>query len=156
MAEQKTKPTGVSVESFLNQVANAQERADAFTVLAMMKDVTGMEPRMWGPSIVGFGEYHYKYASGHEGDCCLIGFSPRKGQMSLYITPGFEKFKTYLKKLGKHKTGKVCLYIKKLADVDLAVLREMIEVGFSMAQQPELQNQRAAPVKKPRRKKKST
>jgi hypothetical protein len=156
MAEQKTKPTTVNVESFLNQVANAQEREDAFTILAMMKDVTGMEPRMWGPSIVGFGEYHYKYASGHEGDCCLIGFSPRKGQMSLYITPGFEKFKTYLKKLGKHKTGKVCLYIKKLADVDLAVLREMIEVGFSMAQQPELQNQRAAPVKKPRRKKKST
>ncbi|MBI3824314.1 MAG: DUF1801 domain-containing protein [Planctomycetes bacterium] len=152
MAELKTKKTNVSVEGFLKKVAIPQEREDAFTILAMMKDITGLEPKMWGPSIVGFGEYHYKYASGHEGDCARIGFSPRKGQMSLYFMPGVCKFDDYLKRLGKHKTGKACLYIKKLADVDLAVLREMIEVGYAMICEPAQQNQRAAPAKKSRKK----
>ena len=152
MAEQKTKPTTVSVESFLKKVADEQQREDAFAILALMKDLTGLEPKMWGPSIVGFGEYHYKYASGHEGDCCLIGFSPRKGNLSLYFIPGLERFEAQLKKLGKYKTGKACLYIKKLADVDCAVLREMIQAGFAMMSQKAQQNERAAPAKKPRKK----
>lgn len=130
MAELKTKPTAVSVESFLDKVADAQQREDSFKVLAMMKEITGLKPKMWGPSIIGFGEYHYKYASGHEGDCCLTGFSPRKGSLSLYIMPGFERYTHLLKRLGKHKTGKSCLYVKRLADIDVAVLREMIETGL--------------------------
>ena len=152
MAEQKTKKTNVSVESFLKNVADEQQREDAFAILALIKELTGLEPKMWGPSIVGFGEYHYKYASGHEGDCCLIGFSPRKGNMSLYFMPGLERFEALLKKLGKYKTGKACLYIKKLADVDTAVLREMIQMGFAMMSQKVQQNERAAPAKKPRKK----
>lgn len=152
MAEQKTKPTAVSVASFLNAVADEQQREDAFAILALMKELTGLEPKMWGPSIVGFGEYHYKYASGHEGDCCLIGFSPRKGNLSLYFTPGLERFEAQLKRLGKFKTGKACLYIKRLTDVDLVVLREMIQAGFAMISQPSQQNERAAPAKKPRKK----
>lgn len=152
MAEQKTKKTGVSVEAFLKKGADEQQREDAFAILALMKELTGLEPKMWGPSIVGFGEYHYKYASGHEGDCCLIGFSPRKGNLSLYFMPGLERFEAQLKRLGKYKTGKACLYIKKLADVDLAVLREMIQAGFAMMSQKVQQNERAAPAKKPRKK----
>ncbi len=152
MAEQKTKPTAVSVDAFLKKVADAQQREDAFKIVDLMKDITGLEPKMWGPSIVGFGQYHYKYASGHEGDCCLIGFSPRKGQMSLYFMPGLERFESHLKKLGKYKTGKACLYIKKLADIDLAVLREMIEIGFAMMSEKTQQNERAAPAKKGKKK----
>ena len=152
MAEQKTKPTAVSVEVFLKKIADAQMREDAFAILEMMKDITGLEPRMWGPSIVGFGEYHYKYASGHEGDCCLIGFSPRKGAMSLYFMPGLVRFEKHLKKLGRYKTGKACLYIKKIADIDVAGLREMIEIGFAMMSDKVQQNQRAAPAKKARKK----
>ncbi len=152
MAELKTKPTAVSVESFLNKLADASQRADSFKLVEMMKEITGLEPKMWGPSIVGFGAYHYRYASGHEGDCALIGFSPRKGQMALYFLPGLVRFETYLKKLGKCKTGKACLYIKKLADVDVAVLREMIQVGVAMMQKPAQQNQRAAPAQKSRKK----
>jgi hypothetical protein len=152
MAAQKTKPIAVSVDGFLNEVADATQREDAFAVLAMMKEITGLEPKMWGPTNVGFGEYHYKYASGHEGDCCLIGFSPRKGNTSLYFMPGLVRFEAYLKKLGKYKTGKACLYIKKLADIDLAVLREMVEAGFAMMQNPKQKNERAAPAKRPGKK----
>jgi hypothetical protein len=127
MAELKTKPTNVSVEAFLNNVADSQQREDAYRVLKMMKEVTGEPPRMWGPSIVGFGKYHYVYASGHEGDMCVTGFSPRKGALVLYFMAGLqERFADQLKKLGKFKAGKGCLYIKKLADVDLDVLRDMI------------------------------
>jgi Domain of unknown function (DU1801) len=130
MAELKTKKTAVSVESFLNKVANAQQRADAFVILEMMTEITGAKPHMWGPSIVGFGEYHYVYDSGHEGDCCLTGFSPRKSALTLYFNAGFfEKAGPMLKKLGKYKTSKGCMYIKKLADVDRAVLRELIEIN---------------------------
>ena len=152
MAEQKTKPTKVSVDGFLNKLADAGQREDAFTILKMMRKITGLEPKMWGPSIVGFGEYHYKYESGHEGDCALIGFSPRKGQMSLYFLPGLVRFEKYLEKLGKHKTGKACLYIKKLADVDLDVLREMMEIAFAQMGEPAQQYKRAEPVKKSRKK----
>src|SRR5579871_6178212 len=131
MAEQKTKKTEASVESFLNGVESEQQREDAFAILAMMKDVTRLEPKMWGPSMIGFGEYHYKYETGHEGDIFRVGFSPRKGKMSLFLMPGGpERCAALLKRLGKHKAAKGCLYINKLADVDEAVLRELIAFAF--------------------------
>ena len=152
MAEPKTKPTEVSVDSFLNGVADAQQRADALRVLEIMKEVTGKPPRMWGPTMVGFGEYHYVYASGHEGDTFLTGFSPRKGALTLYFMAGLEeRFAAQLKKLGKVKTSKGCLYIKKLADVDLAVLREMIQANVvHLAGMPK-SPPKPAPAKKGRR-----
>ena len=154
MAETKTKPTDVSVDSFLYGVANAQQREDSFKILVLMKEITGLAPRMWGPSMVGFGEYHYKYDSGHEGDCFQMGFSPRKGKMSLYFTSELARFATQLKKLGKHKTGKSCLYINKLADVDETVLREMIETAYGELLKKQAQpKKRAEPAKKPPRKK---
>jgi hypothetical protein len=132
MAEPKTKPTEADVDSFLNGVADARQRADAFRVLEIMKEITGKPPRMWGPTMVGFGQYHYVYASGHEGDTFLTGFSPRKGALTLYFTGCLEeRFADQLAKLGKVKTGKGCLYIKSLADVDLAVLREMIRANVA-------------------------
>ena len=153
MAEQKIKPTKVSVASFLKKVADPQQRADSMTILKLMKDATGLEPTMWGPSMIGFGTYHYKYASGHEGDCFLMGFSPRKGQMSLYFMPGLHRFQDYLKKLGKYTTGKSCLYIKKLADVDVNVLNEMIEVGFTkMCDTVQVKQREAAQKKAAKRK----
>ena len=148
MAEPKTKITEVSPLSFLNAIDNAQQRDDSFKLLAIMKEITGLEPKMWGPSIVGFGEYHYVYDSGHEGDCCLVGFSPRKGKMSLYIMPGgVAPFAAQLKQLGKHKAGKGCLYINKLADVNEAVLRQIITVAFQESAKQGQHNQRAAPAK---------
>lgn len=127
MPEQKTKPTPQSVTQFLNQVEDEQKREDSFELVEMMEKVTGQKPVMWGASIVGFGQYHYKYASGHEGDSCLTGFSPRKQSISVYITAGFKESQDLLKKLGKYKTSVGCLYIKKLADVDRAVLEKLIE-----------------------------
>lgn len=127
MAELKTKQTEKSVEKFLNSVKDARQREDSFTVLKMMQQVTKAEPKMWGPSIVGFGSYHYKYASGHEGDCALTGFSPRKGNLTLYIMSGFDEKSDKMKKLGKFKTGKCCLYIKKLEDVDMKVLKDLVK-----------------------------
>jgi Domain of unknown function (DU1801) len=132
MAEQKTKPTEASVETFLNGVTDKEQREDALKLLKLMKVATGMQPRMWGTSMIGFGECHYVYASGHEGDIFLTGFSPRKGKLTLYLMAGLDqRFAEQLKKLGKVKTGKGCLYIKKLADVDLAVLREMIKMNVA-------------------------
>jgi hypothetical protein len=125
-AELKTKKTGASVKDFLNSVPNERKRKDSFAVLKLMQEVTGTRPAMWGPSIVGFGKYHYKYASGHEGDMPLAGFSPRKQALTLYITAGFDGYGELLGKLGKFKTGKACLYINKLEDVDLATLKEMV------------------------------
>ncbi len=133
MAEQKTKQTGASVDAFLNAVANEQQRADSFRILEMMREITGQTPRMWGPTMVGFGEFHYVYDSGHEGDIFLTGFSPRKNALTLYFMAGLDqRFSAQLKKLGKAKASKGCLYIKKLADVDLNVLQEMIRanVGY--------------------------
>jgi hypothetical protein len=152
MAELKTKQTSVNVECFLNKVGDSRKREDSFTILRMMKDVTGLEPKMWGPSMVGFGFYHYKYDSGHEGDCFMMGFSPRKSALTLYITSDLGRFEAMLKKLGKHKTGKSCLYIKKLADVDVTVLRKMMETGFAMISKTAQQNKRATPLKKARKK----
>lgn len=153
MAELKTKKTAVSVESFLNGVADLQQRDDAFRLLAIMKEVTGTEPAMWGPSIVGFGAYHYKYASGHEGDCCLSGFSPRKGTLTIYCMGGMDCLAGLLKKLGKHKASKGCLYVKKLEDIDLDVLREIIRANIKSLQEIYDANANAAAAKKSRKKK---
>jgi hypothetical protein len=125
-AEVKTKVNEASVEGFLNSVADEQARKDSFEILKMMKQVTKEEPKMWGASIVGFGSYHYKGASGREGDWMLIGFSPRKQNLTLYLMHGFEVHQDLLKKLGKHKTSMGCLYIKKLEDVDKKVLKELV------------------------------
>jgi hypothetical protein len=128
MAEPKTKPTEQSVESFLDKVADEQVRDDCFSLIKLMKSVTGFPPKMWGPAIVGFGKYHYKYESGHEGDSCLAGFSPRKQNITLYVMPGFSnENEGLMKKLGKHKAGKGCLYIKKLEDVDTGVLEKLVK-----------------------------
>jgi uncharacterized protein DUF1801 len=128
MTEIKTKATEISVESFLDSKApDGPLRKDCNTLIRIMKKVTGSAPKMWGPSIIGFGKYHYKYESGHEGDMCLTGFSPRKPNISLYVMAGLPGQEELLKKLGKHKASKGCLYIKKLEDVDLAVLESIIK-----------------------------
>ena len=126
MAEMKTKVNDASVEGFLNKVEDEQKRKDSFEIVQMMKQATKEEPKMWGPAIIGFGSYHYKYESGREGDMPIIGFSPRKQNLTLYVGLGDDSENPLLKKLGKHTTGKVCLYIKKLADVDRTVLQELI------------------------------
>jgi hypothetical protein len=126
VSEPKTKPTGVSVESHIAAVANEEHRNDAQALVALMRRVTKQEPRMWGPTIVGFGSYHYKYASGHEGDSALTGFAARGSELVVYIAPDFEGRDALLAKLGKHKTGKVCVYIRRLANVDLKVLETLV------------------------------
>jgi len=126
MAELKTKPNQSSVLDFLNSVENEKKRADSFAILDLMRVVTGVEPIMWGDSIIGFGTYHYKYASGREADWFLTGFSPRKQSLTLYIMSGFSEYDQLLSKLGKHKTGKSCLYINKLGDVNMGVLRDLV------------------------------
>lgn len=127
MAELKTQPTDASVEDFLNSIHDEKKRQDSFTILELMREVTQTEPKLWGASLVGFGRYHYRYASGHAGDSFLTGFSPRKQNLTLYIMAGFDQYAELLAKLGKYKTGKACLYIKKIEDVDLEVLKELIE-----------------------------
>jgi Domain of unknown function (DU1801) len=124
-AEIKTKSTEVSVADFLEAVPDPQRRADAKTIRALFERLTGEPAKMWGPTIIGFGSYHYKYDSGHEGVMCRMGFSPRKAEQVLYVLTGFAGQEALLARLGKHKTGKVCLYIKKLPDVDEAVLEEI-------------------------------
>jgi hypothetical protein len=126
MAELKTTPNEQSVEEFLNSVADEKKRQDCLAVLDLMKKATGAEPKMWGSSIVGFGEYHYKYESGREGDWFLTGFSPRKQNLTLYIMAGFTRYDELMAQLGKYKTGKSCLYIKKLEDVNMDVLRKLV------------------------------
>ena len=127
MADLKTKRNKGDVEAFLNSVADEKKRQDSFTILDFMKKVTGMEPEMWGDSIIGFGSYHYKYASGREGDWFLTGFSPRVQNLTLYIMAGFDNYDQLLGKLGKYSTGKSCLYIKRIEDVDMDVLKELVE-----------------------------
>ena len=134
MAEAKTKPTEGSVDDFLAGVANPVRRADGQALRTMMERVTGEPAVMWGPSIVGFGTYHYRYDSGHEGDAPRAGFSPRSANLVLYVG-GFPEYQALLAKLGKHKTSKACLYINKLADVDLAVLRRIVEGGLAQVRQ---------------------
>jgi hypothetical protein len=125
MAELKTKPNEASVEDFLAKTDD-DTRKDCYTLIGLMEKVTGEKAKMWGPAIVGFGQYHYKYASGHEGDICKVGFSPRKGNLSLYVLAGAEGQSALLAELGKHKAGKGCLYVKKLSDIKLDVLESMI------------------------------
>lgn len=131
MAENKTQPTNASVDDFLNQVESLKKREDAFRIKQIMEEVTGEKAVMWGPSIVGFGQYHYKYESGREGDFLIVGFSPRKTSLSLYLLGCMEtSFEELFSKLGKHKTGSSCLYINKLSDVDEQVLRELIKKSY--------------------------
>ncbi len=125
MAETKTKPTDVSVDAFLDAVSHPGRRADGHALRTMMERVTGEPAVMWGPSIVGFGFSHYRYASGHEGDMCRVGYSPRSANLVLY-TGGFPEYDALLSKLGKHKRSKACLYVNRLADVDLPVLEEIV------------------------------
>ncbi len=128
MYEAKTKPTAASVAAYLDAIDDDARRQDCKALVALMKRVTGNAPRMWGASIVGFGSYHYRYASGHEGDSCVVGFSSRKGDISVYLLAGYEDAgtKDLLSRLGKHRTGKACLYIKRLADVQLPVLEQLV------------------------------
>lgn len=126
MAETKTRPTQMRVADFIDAAPDAVRREDAKTLVALMSRITGEEPVMWGPSIIGFGSFHYRYESGHEGDACRLGFSPRKAELVLYVLNGSPEQEAQLARLGKHKTGKACLYIRKLADVDMAVLEEII------------------------------
>ena len=126
MAEQKTKPTTQSVEQFLEKIGDKTKRDDCFALAKLMKRITGAPPKMWGAGIVGFRHYHYKYESGHEGDSCLTGFAPRSQNIALYVMLGAGISADQLKKLGKHKASKGCLYIRKLADVDTAVLEAII------------------------------
>ena len=126
MAELKTKVNDASVDKFLNNVKDKSVRDDCYKILEIMKKAPRAEPKMWGTSIIGFGSYHYKYASGREGDWMLTGFSPRKQNLTLYIMPGFDEYDDLLEKLGKHTTGKSCLYIKRLEDVDMKVLKDLV------------------------------
>ena len=125
MAELKTKVNDASVDKFLQSFPEDRQK-DCYAVLEIMKKATKQEPKMWGTSIIGFGDYHYKYESGREGDFFITGFSPRKQNLTLYINSGFAEYGSLLEKLGKHSTGKSCLYIKKLDDVDTKVLKELV------------------------------
>jgi len=127
MAELKTKLTDASVTDYLNAIENEQVRIDCFVILEIMQDATKAMPQMWGDSIVGFGTYHYVYASGREGDWPLIGFSPRKQNITIYIMAGFVQYEELLGKLGKHTRSKSCLYIKRLSDIHLPILVELIQ-----------------------------
>lgn len=126
MSELKTKPTEQSAREFLGKVSDEGRRKDCLVVLKLMKEATGANPTMWGSGIVGFGRYGYRYESGREGEWPVISFSPRKNDLTLYIMPGFDRFRDLMARLGKYKTGKSCLYIKKLSDVDLDILKDLI------------------------------
>jgi hypothetical protein len=123
----KTVATPADVAAFVERVENPERRADARVLIELMSRLTGAPATMWGPSIIGFGRYHYRYDSGHEGDMCVAGFSPRKAELVVYLMPGFADRTEQLARLGRHRTGKSCLYLKRLADVDLGVLEEMIQ-----------------------------
>jgi hypothetical protein len=137
MAEIKTRPTAVSVDAFLDGVANPARRADGQALRTMMERVTGEPAVLWGPSIVGFGRYHYRYASGHEGAMCRVGFSPRTAKLALYVG-GFPEYEALLATLGKHTRAKACLYLTKLADVDPAVLEEIARRSYAASQDIDL------------------
>lgn len=130
MSLNKTRPNTTSITSFLDSVEDEIQRKDSYTLISIMKEITREEPVMWGPSIIGFGSYHYKYDSGREGDMLITGFSPRKQNLSLYIMAGFAKYEELMQKLGKHKTGKSCLYIKRLSEINRDVLTELIKASY--------------------------
>ncbi|MFN8497884.1 MAG: DUF1801 domain-containing protein [Anaerolineae bacterium] len=127
MPDQKTKPTAEDVETFLNGIAEEKKRRSCFLLLQIMREITDTEPELWAGGMVGFGRYHYRYPSGHQGDTFLVGFAPRKDNLALYVLSGFQTQEELLKKLGKHKAGKGCLYIKSTDDVDVPTLRSLIE-----------------------------
>ena len=129
MSELKTKLTQASVDDFLNAIPDAQIRQDCWAIVEIMQEATQAPPQMWGASIVGFGSYHYKYASGREADWMLTGFAPRKQNITLYIMAGFEPYDQMLAQLGKHTCGKSCLYIKRLADIDLPTLKQLVHAS---------------------------
>lgn len=131
MSENKTRPTEVTVEDFIASVDHERKREEAKVLDALFREVTGWKPVMWGPSLIGYGSYHYVYDSGREGDMLATGFSPRKAKHSLYIMPGYENYSEILDRLGKCSMGKSCLYVNKLADIDLDVLAELIKTGLS-------------------------
>lgn len=131
MAELKTKQTEASVEEYLDAIEDPKRRADCVALSGLLKKVTKFEPRMWGPSIVGFGSYHYRYETGHEGDAALVGFSSRKPEIVVYIADAFESREELLQQLGKHRTGKVCLYIKRLSDIDAGVLEKLVKASVA-------------------------
>ena len=122
----KTTETAGSVSEFIDAVPDEQRKKDALAIIKIMKEQSGFEPKMWGPSIIGFGSYHYKYESGHEGDAPLVGFSPRKSEFALYLTSNFDGKGDLLKQFGKHRTGKACIYIKKLEDINIEILKKMV------------------------------
>jgi hypothetical protein len=126
MSEPKTKPTPASVDAFIDAIADEARRSDCREVIRLMSRITGKPPVLWGSSIIGFDTYHYAYASGHSGDWPIVGFSPRKNDLTLYIMSGFDRYDDLMLQLGKHKTGKSCLYLKKLSDVDAEVLEDLI------------------------------
>nr|WP_191276489.1 DUF1801 domain-containing protein [Neobacillus kokaensis] len=133
--QQKTKETDRSVVEFIGSVENPKKREDAYTLVDIFTEATGYEARMWGASIIGFGSYHYKYESGHEGDAPLVGFSPRKAKISLYFAPGDPNREDLLKDFGKHTTGKGCIYINKMADIDITVLKKLISQSVQFLQE---------------------
>lgn len=130
MAELKTKENNASVSAFLNSIEDDQKRKDCKAINKMMKAITGKKPKMWGDSIVGFDTYHYKYDSGREGDWFITGFSPRKQNITVYVMSGFPRHQELVDQLGKYKTGKSCLYFKKLSDINVEVLEELVEASF--------------------------
>jgi hypothetical protein len=148
----KTKPTEVSAESHIAAIANEEQRKNAQTLVALMRRVTKQEPKMWGPSIVGFGSYHYKYASGHQGDSALAGFAVRGRELVVYIAPGFEGRDVLLTKLGKHRIGKVCVYIRRLADINLKVLEALVarSIADTKRRYPQAIKTTPSPVLQPR------
>lgn len=135
MAEAKFKPGTEDVITYIEKIDDEIKRDDSYTLIKLMKKLTKHEPVLWAGSIIAFGKVHYKYASGHEGDTCLAGFSPRKQQFSIYLTCDLQQYSDYLARLGKHKTGKGCLYVKRLSDINIDVLEEMIRKTVSDAKQ---------------------
>lgn len=135
MYELKTKETENSVIEFIEAVDSPKKREDAYKLLDIFTETTGFPAKMWGPSIIGFGSYHYKYATGHEGDAPLVGFSPRKAKISLYFAPGEPKREELLQRFGKHTTGKACVYVNKVADIDVEVLKELIVESVKFLQE---------------------
>lgn len=135
MYKLKTQPTDSSVVAFIESVESEKKQEDAFKLLDIFTETTGMEPKIWGESIIGFGSYHYKYESGHEGDAALVGFSPRKARFSLYFATGDEKREELLKDFGKHKTGKACVYVNKLDDIDVDVLKKLIHQSIDFLEE---------------------
>jgi hypothetical protein len=157
MAELKTKKTDASVDGFIASIEDPEQREDAQKLLRLMQRATGEKPKLWGTSIVGFGEFHYRYASGHEGDTCVTGFSPRSKALTIYLIAGFKNVKPMLKKLGKHSTSVGCLYVRRLADVDTRVLESIVRQGVKdigalrRAASPSRPKRAAKATKRPRR-----